>query len=93
MCALAVNVHPQDRQAAQQLMSSLSRLYPCGSCAEHLQQELKTSPPEASSRSAFEQWMCRLHNTVNARLGKPAFDCTRVGERWRDGPPEGRECT
>lgn len=83
----------QERLAAQQLMSSLSRLYPCGSCAQHLRQELKTSPPEVGSRVAFEQWLCRLHNEVNTRLGKPVFDCARVGERWRDGPQDDRECT
>jgi hypothetical protein len=26
---------------------------------------------------------------VNEMLGKPAFDCSRVMERWRDGPADG----
>ncbi|KAI9599492.1 ERV/ALR sulfhydryl oxidase domain-containing protein [Syncephalis fuscata] len=35
------------------------------------------------------QWLCQMHNEVNERLGKPAFDCRRVDERWRDGPADG----
>ncbi len=84
--------HPQEQTAAQQLIHALAHLYPCTSCAQHLQQELQTNPPAVESRNALEQWMCRMHNSVNARLGKPMFDCSRVGERWRDGPPEGRDC-
>ena len=43
----------------------------------------------ASSRAAAERWACKLHNSVNARLDKPAYDCARVGERWRDGWRDG----
>ena len=30
----------------------------------------------------FAAWMCRVHNTVNRRLGKPTFNCDLVGARW-----------
>lgn len=26
--------------------------------------------------------MCRVHNCVNRRLGKPTFNCDLVGARW-----------
>ena len=50
---------------------------------------LKTMQPDTSSRHNFSQWMCRLHNDVNKRIGKPVFDCSKVDERWRDGWKDG----
>lgn len=44
---------------------------------------------DTSSRYNFSQWMCRLHNDVNRKLGKPEFDCSKVDERWRDGWKDG----
>jgi hypothetical protein len=57
-------------------------------CRGHLQKELLKHPPEVGSAADLSRWACRLHNLVNVRLGKPAFDCSRVFERWRDGPTD-----
>ena len=46
------------------------------------------SPPRVTSRAALSDWLCVQHNEVNAKLGKPLFDCARVLERWRTGPTE-----
>jgi len=51
---------------------------------------VKVDPPKVETRQDFEQWMCQLHNSVNERLGKEAFDCSKVEERWRDGWKDGR---
>lgn len=40
-------------------------------------------PPVVSSGPAFRRWMCRMHNHVNARLGKPPFNCDFVEARWQ----------
>jgi FAD-linked sulfhydryl oxidase len=45
-------------------------------------------PPDVGSAAQLSHWACRLHNLVNIRLGKPGFDCSRVMERWRDGPAD-----
>ncbi|XP_063705570.1 FAD-linked sulfhydryl oxidase ALR [Culicoides brevitarsis] len=63
----------------------LGRLYPCEYCAKDLKEELKAEPPKLSSQHDFSQWLCRLHNKVNVKLGKPEFDCSKVNQRWRDG--------
>ncbi|XP_050075657.1 FAD-linked sulfhydryl oxidase ALR [Anopheles maculipalpis] len=65
--------------------TSFSKLYPCEYCAKDFQQELKDMPPDTKSQHALSQWLCRIHNRVNMKLGKPEFDCTKVNERWRDG--------
>ena len=61
--------------------------YVCNSCL--LFARLKVSPPATENRIKFSQWMCNLHNDVNARLGKPIFDCSKVDERWLDGWKDG----
>lgn len=45
--------------------------------------------PDTRTRVSFTQWLCRLHNEVNRKLGKPDFDCSLVDERWRDGWKDG----
>jgi hypothetical protein len=48
-----------------------------------------------SSGPAFQQWMCRTHNTVNRAIGKPAFNCDLAAARWAplDCDDEGRGST
>ncbi|OJT12442.1 FAD-linked sulfhydryl oxidase ALR [Trametes pubescens] len=73
------------------LLRALPVLYPCSTCATHLGEEMKTRPPDVSSRGALSRWLCEQHNAVNARLGKERFECTveKLDERWKDGPADG----
>lgn len=72
----------QQRKDLCTLIDVLTRVYPCGECAHHFQQFVKADPPEVHSRYAFAQWLCRLHNDVNRRLGKPEFNCAVVDAKW-----------
>ena len=72
-----------------QLLHALPQLYPCSHCAEDLGTRMQRRPPDVRSRAALAAWLCATHNEVNAKLGKPTFDCARVDERWRDGPKDG----
>ncbi|EHK23249.1 uncharacterized protein TRIVIDRAFT_111157 [Trichoderma virens Gv29-8] len=67
-----------------------SKLYPCWVCAEDFQGYMARQKPQVSSRDEFSQWLCRAHNDVNRKLGKPEFDCSRWDERWRTGWKDGR---
>ncbi|GFR44302.1 hypothetical protein Agub_g5514 [Astrephomene gubernaculifera] len=82
---------PTDRQ--QQLMrgfmEALAEFYPCEVCAEHLREQFRASPPRVATSQELNLWLCGIHNEVNEMLGKPRFDCSRVMERWRDGPADG----
>ena len=80
---------PTQRAHMLQLLHALPQLYPCSHCAEDLGARVQRRPPDVRSRAALAAWLCATHNEVNAKLGKPAFDCTRVDERWRDGPKDG----
>lgn len=63
----------------------LSKFYPCNICAEDLQEQFKHSPPQTESQEKLTQWLCRVHNVINKKLGKSEFDCKLVNQRWRDG--------
>lgn len=39
---------------------------------------LKTNTPDVSCNIKLSEWFCNLHNSVNVRLGKAEFDCSKV---------------
>uniref|UniRef100_A0A6B2EER8 Sulfhydryl oxidase n=1 Tax=Phlebotomus kandelakii TaxID=1109342 RepID=A0A6B2EER8_9DIPT len=75
----------EQQRDMKSFFNHLSTFYPCEYCAKDLRDELKVDPPQAASQHDLSQWLCRLHNKVNEKLGKKVFDCTKVNERWRDG--------
>ncbi|KAJ2552339.1 Flavin-linked sulfhydryl oxidase of the mitochondrial IMS [Coemansia sp. RSA 1933] len=87
--------YPEKADANQQglmksLLTSFSHFYPCGRCASHLREEMSKNPPPVDTRNGLSLWMCQTHNKVNVMLGKDEFDCSKLDERWRDGPSDGR---
>ena len=72
----------QQRRDAKTLIDVLTRMYPCGECAQHFKQVVAAHPPKVGSQQEFSQWMCQVHNVVNRSLEKPAFNCDLVDARW-----------
>ncbi|GLC48234.1 hypothetical protein PLESTB_000073600 [Pleodorina starrii] len=72
----------QQQRDARALVDCLTRIYPCGDCARHFAELVRLDPPVVSSGTAFRRWLCRTHNHVNSRLGKPSFNCDMVEARW-----------
>ncbi|PSN48518.1 FAD-linked sulfhydryl oxidase ALR [Blattella germanica] len=75
----------EQRRDMSNFFALFSKFYPCEPCAEDLREQLKVNPPITSSQHELSQWLCRIHNNINVRLGKKVFDCSKVNERWRDG--------
>lgn len=84
----------QQQQRMASFITNFAQFYPCPPCAEHFQQHIEKNPPPTQTRNSLSLFLCRYHNDVNVRLGKPTFDCNRYDERWRDGPKEdaGYDC-
>ncbi|XP_068325373.1 FAD-linked sulfhydryl oxidase ERV1 [Pyrus communis] len=82
----------QQKKDVKELMSILSRMYPCKECADHFQEILRSNPVQAGSHAEFSQWLCHVHNTVNRSLNKPIFPCERVDARWGKLECEQRAC-
>lgn len=86
--------YPDAPSTAQQssmrsFIRNFAAFYPCPPCAEHLQKHVATAELPTQSRQALGLFWCNYHNDVNRRLRKPLFDCSRLDERWRDGPQLG----
>lgn len=75
----------QHKKDTLQFIYLISRLYPCGECAGHFQKLLSENPPQVTSHDEFVGWLCKAHNIVNKRLGKPLIDCTKVDGMWPCG--------
>ncbi|CAG9857550.1 unnamed protein product [Phyllotreta striolata] len=78
-----------DKKTMSEFFTLLSRIYPCEHCAQDFREDLKCDPPKLECREELSQWLCRLHNKVNKKIGKEEFDCSKVNERWRDGWKDG----
>lgn len=82
------NYYPENPSLSHQkemveLLWLYMKYYPCGYCSDMTIQELYRNPPRVKSRKELSVWMCEIHNEVNARMGKPMFDCSKTAERWR----------
>lgn len=67
-----------DKAAMRWQVASLAQLYPCTLCRAHIRRKLlhDIEPVNVTDRATLSSWFCRLHNLVNADLGKPIHDCT-----------------
>lgn len=52
-------------------------------CKDGYQKILEELPPDFSSPEAFFAWGVRLHNAVNAKLGKPEITIEEAYSIWR----------
>ncbi|KAJ7117943.1 ERV/ALR sulfhydryl oxidase domain-containing protein [Mycena crocata] len=66
---------PTQRANMLGLIRALPVLYPCTHCAEDFGERVAANLQDR-------------HNEVNERLGKEAFDCGKMDERWKDGPAD-----
>jgi FAD-linked sulfhydryl oxidase len=79
----------QQQEDMRKFFNLFSKVYPCKECADDMKMDLRDEPPDTRSRTALSQWLCRLHNKVNNKLGKDLFDCSKVDERWLNGWKDG----
>ncbi|EDV93903.1 GH18034 [Drosophila grimshawi] len=81
----ADNPTDTEKRDMRKFFEVLSRLYPCEYCAKDFRSEIEVNPVNVNSQKDLAMWLCKFHNRVNDKLGKPLFNCSKVNERWRDG--------
>jgi|SRR6478609_705709 len=85
-------VHP-DGNVQKQMNDYLhlfAQFYPCRECSDHMTTYMHQNPPKTQGRDALQYWISKLHNDVNAKLGKKQYDLSdisKVNKRW--GADEG----
>ncbi|XQJ25955.1 FAD-linked sulfhydryl oxidase, putative [Leishmania guyanensis] len=91
-------VYPYKPSAVQQtamknFIESWAHVYACSWCAYHMREYVHNHPPDVRDKLTASRYVCEMHNEVNERLGKDAFDCSPdvVLRRWHPGYPNKME--
>jgi hypothetical protein len=66
---------PDEQRRVLLVLRELGEIYPCIECRPGFNY-LDESPPDFSSRAAFEEWLCSWHNAISKRLGKDEVACS-----------------
>ena len=79
------NPSNNDKQLYRNFFSSLTRVLPCEKCAYHYKQHIKDDPiePVLENRDKLVRWLIKIHNKVNADLGKPHYSYEQVIEEYK----------
>ena len=79
------NPSNDDKQLYRNFFSSLTRVLPCEKCAYHYKQHIKDDPiePVLENRDKLVRWLIKIHNKVNADLGKPYYSYEQVIEEYK----------
>jgi hypothetical protein len=79
------NPSNDDKQLYRNFFSSLIRVLPCEKCAYHYKQHIKDDPiePALENRDKLVRWLIKIHNKVNADLGKPHYSYEQVIEEYK----------
>ncbi|XP_045187669.2 uncharacterized protein LOC123545408 [Mercenaria mercenaria] len=75
------NPSPMQQEDMRRFMYQIAEFYP--STNFYYITSLFNDEPDTTDRESFMNWMCRAHNYVNARRGKPEFDCNEVWDHWQ----------
>jgi hypothetical protein len=78
--ALAIDGAPSLAADAPGFLARLALRLPCGDCKASYQAYLKKSPPIFGGE--FFKWSVALHNSVNAKLGKPKVGMRQARKQW-----------
>jgi len=64
-------------------VQEFANIIPCPACAGHFSELLKENPlPDSDDPLVLFSWSVRVHNLVNARIGKPIFSTEQAMKRW-----------
>ena len=75
------NPNRSDRIDFNTTFRNMLRYLPCDDpCQKHSKEWIAKNPPDLESRDAITAYMCKFHNSVREKQGKPLVDCNNVGK-------------
>lgn len=79
-----VQLSDAEQEQYQQFINYLALVIPCATCRQHLKENLRAVPVAKylSGRDKLFEWSVRIHNLVNASLGKPEWNVDAALEHW-----------
>ncbi|VDD80464.1 unnamed protein product [Mesocestoides corti] len=85
----------EEMQSMERFFDDFAKFFPCKYCAADFKKsnvfvncailcaDIDKHKPDVRSRQALSGWLCMQHNLVNAKTGKPLFDCSKMPEHGR----------
>ena len=68
------------------LVKTIGKSVPCDDCRIHFKKlQEKHSFPDTRAKRTIAEHICKLHNNVNARLGKPTYDAVNLKKDYKKG--------
>ena len=74
-----------DKHVYANFFKSLQKVLPCEKCCVHYSQNIQEYPiePALESRDSLVRWLIKIHNKVNADLGKKLYTYEQVMEEFK----------
>lgn len=72
----------QEQEEIGTLVELLGKYFPCKECSAHFKEMIIKNPVQAQTRGDFMNYVCKIHNIVNQRIGKEIFPCENIKEIW-----------
>ena len=73
--------------ATPEFINSFADALPCPACSAHFKELLMELPfPDSNDPMILFQWSVNVHNSVNARIGKPIITMEQALQRWTAVP-------
>ena len=72
----------EHKAALKDLFVGFRQLFPCEMCRGHFNKMIDENPLVDTDRKSFSEYLCKIHNIVNKRLGHEIFDCSILDQYY-----------
>lgn len=76
------NPTAEERRWAKRFFQSVGHVLPCEPCNLHYQNYILKHPVNTDTRETLVQWLVNLHNKVNEKNNKPAWQYQKVYDHY-----------
>ena len=73
--SIPVDPDATTRKRVESFINGIIKNFPCKECSTDAETFLATHPLDYSSRKSLVKSLCRLHDSINVKTGKPTHGC------------------